>query len=168
MSETWKPVPGYEGRYEVSDLGRVRSLGFARGEKPRELVVCCGSQRYPYVNLQRKMHRVHTLVLTAFRGPAPAGCDASHLNDDPRDNRLVNLVWEPHRKSCQRRKPFDCNPRRGEAAPSAKLTEAQATQILALKRSGRTTIAVGAEFGVSNVQVGNIWRRKSWGHLPCV
>ena len=93
MSE-WRPVCGYEGRYEVSDAGEVRSL-----LRRRILVIRQrpGPRGYLRVTLSfdgvEKDYRVHVLVLEAFVGPRPDGQMARHLNDVRTDNRLENLAW---------------------------------------------------------------------------
>jgi hypothetical protein len=114
--ERWLPVAGYEGFYEVSDLGRVRSLDrwVRQGRWPgRSLrkgrvlrpVVWSPSAHYPAVTLsgergQRQRKRtVHELVLEAFRGPRPEPppgvyrMEARHLDSDPANNALSNLAW---------------------------------------------------------------------------
>lgn len=104
--EQWKPVVGYEGIYEVSDQGRVRSLGFdfigSGGRRfRRKGKVLAGSRSLNgriSIGLSRqgeKLHSryVHHLVLEAFLGPCPPGNECCHWNDDPSDNRLKNLRW---------------------------------------------------------------------------
>lgn len=106
-NETWKPVLGYEDLYEVSDLGRVRSLDRsfvnARGENRTysgKVLQSSVGNRYHQVTLSmsgtRRSHHVHRLVLEAFRGPCTEDQVARHLNDDPSDNRLENLAWGSH------------------------------------------------------------------------
>lgn len=89
---TWKPVPGYEGLYEVSDDGQVRSL-ISKGKILRPST----RNGYQRVGLSKEGKRtnfpVHRLVLLAFVGPAPEGAEACHWNDDPLENRLTNLRW---------------------------------------------------------------------------
>lgn len=100
-AEKWAPVPGYEGIYEVSDQGGVRSLDRrdSRGHMRRGkvLAAAAASGAHPTVALCRdgkqRSHYVHHLVLTAFAGPRPEGMWACHWNDDPRDNRFENLRW---------------------------------------------------------------------------
>lgn len=110
MAEQWRPVTGLEGRYEVSDRGRVRSktrmVRDSRGSirringkmlKPRK----SGNAPWGYwiVYLPDgkgwKNRYVHRLVLEAFKGPCPPTYEAMHLNDNGWDNRLENLVWGP-------------------------------------------------------------------------
>ena len=99
MQETWKAVQGYEGLYEVSDLGRVRSLVDKYGRK-RELILKLveDSRIYLYVNLCKncivKKHSVHRLVALAFiKGRDLFHDQVNHINENKTDNRAVNLEW---------------------------------------------------------------------------
>lgn len=105
--ERWLPVPGFEGRYSVSDLGRVRS-------EPRVVIRRDGrsfrisggfmtakfKHGYLMVKLHRPglkpewRHRVHLLVLGAFVGPRPPGLEGCHRDNDKNNNRLTNLRYD--------------------------------------------------------------------------
>ncbi|WP_414021392.1 NUMOD4 motif-containing HNH endonuclease [Microbacterium aurugineum] len=103
--ERWCPVPGYEGLYEVSDQGRVRSLdriGLAgqrltgrtlrpqRNSKSGHVVVAL------YRDGRKSFRKVHQVVAEAFIGPRPLGALTRHLNDVADDNRAVNLAYGTH------------------------------------------------------------------------
>lgn len=96
--ETWKPVKGAEGRYEVSDLGNVKSLVAPGGErvlKPYPHVK--SGHRMLALSVRRgevKMKYVHLLVLEAFRGDAPKGMEGCHSDGNPGNNALANLRWD--------------------------------------------------------------------------
>ena len=102
MAENWKPVVGYEGIYEVSDLGGIRALPRvdAQGGN-RRLRVFRPGRMDAWGHLGVKLRRdgvvrsfyVHTLVLEAFVGPRPPEMEGCHWNDIPDDNRLSNLRW---------------------------------------------------------------------------
>jgi len=106
--ERWLPVPGWEGLYEISCLGRVRSLprqtysGIRGGKvlKPREYRnKKSGRLQHLYVvftapGQKRMTYSVHKLVMLAFRGLCPEGMQVRHLNGNPADNRYPeNLVY---------------------------------------------------------------------------
>ena len=92
MNEIWKPIPGYEGRYQVSDQGRVMS--FVRNKKGIILRPGRMPQGHLSVALGRgNSHCVHKLVLLAFVGAAPEKYECLHINGIPSDNRLCNLRW---------------------------------------------------------------------------
>lgn len=105
--ERWLPVVGFDGLYEVSDLGRVRSLARvvphrSSGRLTLPERVMAGSRRatrkYQMVNLWKdgRQHAkyVHALVLEAFVGPRPPGYDACHYDGCVTNNRLDNLRWD--------------------------------------------------------------------------
>lgn len=107
--EQWLPVVGFEGFYEVSDHGRVRSLDrivyFRDGRKrrsPGRILKPWHSDRggYPVVGLKspnrnRKAH-VHILVLEAFVGPRPDGLACCHNDGNGLNNSLINLRWDTY------------------------------------------------------------------------
>lgn len=103
--ETWLPVVGYEGLYEVSDLGRLRSLARTVSRKDGRRVavrqrlksLSPGFGGYVDASLWRnnsdRRVRVHTLVLEAFVGPPPPGMECRHIDGNPSNNCLTNLQW---------------------------------------------------------------------------
>lgn len=103
-TEVWLPVVGFEGLYEVSDHGRVRSVdrSFTRSTgrsytvRGRVLKESKAGRGYPRVTLYQggpKARYVHRLVLEAFEGECPKGRIACHWDDDPTNNHLSNLRW---------------------------------------------------------------------------
>lgn len=101
MKENWKSIKGYAGLYEVSDLGNVRSL---KCGKVRVLKPSISHNGYYLVNLYKdgesKSFYVHSLVVTAFKGPIPAGMQVNHINEDKTDNRLENLEIVTAKQNC--------------------------------------------------------------------
>lgn len=91
MEEMWKDVVGYEGLYEVSDMGRVRTVKSGLIRKP---YIQEGYERISLSNKGERRNRlVHNLVLEAFVGPRPPEKEGAHGNGISTDNRLFNLRW---------------------------------------------------------------------------
>lgn len=100
--EVWKPVSSYEGIYEVSDAGRVRSVArfdaaghWRDGREMTTRADADGYLRVPLCKLGKKTsHGVHRLVLSAFEGEPQDGAHACHNDGNPANNRLTNLRWD--------------------------------------------------------------------------
>ncbi|MCA1806663.1 MAG: FAD-dependent thymidylate synthase, partial [Actinobacteria bacterium] len=99
-SEEWRSVPKFEGRYEVSSEGRVRSLINTRNKvrpEPYLKVQSVANNGYPSVSLsgdqKSTLRTVHSLVAEAFIGPRGDGIQVRHLNGNPLDSRLSNLCY---------------------------------------------------------------------------
>lgn len=165
MTEIFKPVPGYN-HYEVSNLGRVRSLsrvvpcgkGWTRTVRTRILKSRVNASGYESVWLTEKGKRtaftVHTLVLMAFVGPSN-GLQCCHGDGDPLNNKLSNLRWDtPKANSADRL---------AHGTYGFKITEMDVHDIRALYSTGNYTQAqVGAMFGIKQPQVSEIVNKKSW------
>lgn len=93
--EIWKPVSGYEGLYEVSNYGNVKSVNFNRTGKENLLKQHILKDGYVQVEFRkdrkRKCFKIHRLVWTAFNGQIPEDMQVNHINEDKTDNRLSNL-----------------------------------------------------------------------------
>lgn len=173
--ETWKAVPGYEGLYEVSDLGRVRSLDRIKrnGRRARGKILATPlSEGYPCCNLcldgKQILHRVHRLVTITFIGPAPDDADTvNHKDFDRTNNRLENLEWLSHGENLRHAHAADrCRSRRiykrGEAWRSERLSADQVLSIRSLRASGHSVISLAAMFHVSRTEVIRIVNRTVW------
>lgn len=157
-AEEWRPVKGHEGRYEVSSLGRVRSL--IRAE-PRILKPTRDWKGYHRVSLSGKTRTVHLIVLEAFHGPRPDGLQASHLNDDKDNNTSDNLAWETPRKNYDRRAE-NGGDTCGERSASAILTENDVREIRQLYAAGENYTDLGRRFGVHLTTIRKLIRGESW------
>ena len=105
MNEIWKAIEGYEGKYEVSNLGRVRSLhrkvatvhSSMRTIKGKTLVPWTDKDGYLHVNLwcecKMKSHMVHRLVAGAFIPNPDNMPEVNHKDEDKQNNRADNLEW---------------------------------------------------------------------------
>ena len=112
MEEVWKDIKGYEGIYQVSNFGRVKSLDhytmmkndIKRLQKGRELLPNHYSNGYTFVTLvnkgKRKQCLLHRLVLIAFKGEKK-GYEVNHIDENKDNNSLDNLEWVTHKYNCQ-------------------------------------------------------------------
>ena len=98
MAEIWIDIPDFIGIYQVSSLGKFKSLDRinAVGRKLKGKPLRFGKSGdyltvVLYKNGQRKTYLVHRIVWSAFNGPIPEGMTVNHINEDKTDNRLENL-----------------------------------------------------------------------------
>lgn len=177
MCEEWRPVAGYEGLYEVSDLGRVKSLRFRTKivnvlrSSPLILkpllvgITTCCYWRVDLSDNGKKAFYVHRLVLEAFSGPCPKGHQCGHLNGNPQDNRHENLKWITPGENQLMRFQHGTSIA-GERNPKAKLTWEQVDDIRRRVSDGETQASVAGDYGIRDTAVSRIVRRKSWKRRP--
>jgi NUMOD4 motif len=171
--ETWLPVPGWEGLYEVSDLGRIRSLkrGTVSGVRGGRILSQHLRRRYLAVLLSRPGTRftvnVHRLVLAAFAGPCPQGQQTRHGRGGALDNRLVNLSYgTPAENMADKVRDGTVGHigPSGERNGNAKLTAAIVDECRSCRAAGVTIAALARLHGVdqstmSVALAGKTWRR---------
>lgn len=98
MAEIWKPIIGYEGLFEISNLGRVKSLNYYGRGKPKVLELSAKGGKYIKVTLFKdgcqKTFTVHRLVAAAFLPePTPEQTQVNHIDGDKQNNYASNLEW---------------------------------------------------------------------------
>lgn len=168
--EIWRPVVRFEGWYEVSNLCRVRRVKPSSGARVGYILkTFIDRGGYPVVYLSKngkvKEICVHILMLEAFVGPRPEGCECNHKNGDLLDNRIENLEWVTHKENVQHAHRV-LGKHRGENHCNAKLTEKKVLRIRELHETGKyTQKELGKMSGCSDVNVGSIVRRRTWKHI---
>ena len=175
MSERWKDIPGYEGLYQASNLGRVKRLGGTPKTVNDRILnghaIPTGYlQVFLYSDAEGIPHYVHRLVCAAFHGPPPTEKhEVNHLNGVRGDNRAGNLQWvtcsENHRHAYRvlGRKPPDTH---GEASGMAKLSRRDVRRIREMYATGKYQQAeLGRMFGVKRKTIWDIVHRHTWTHI---
>lgn len=166
--ERWLPIPGYEGHYEVSDLGRVRSLWFGRTKLIKPYLSTTG---YYTVFLSNddgsKRYKLHRLVLLAFVGPPFLGdYHACHNDNNKTNNSLSNLRWDTRKGNfADKKKHGTENDYKGFKHPQVKMTENKIREIRAEILKGKSTRCIAKELGVGRTTVQMIGNGKRWSEV---
>ena len=168
--EIWRDIPGYEGAYQASSLGRIRSL-------PRLIPVYDSIRRVMYqrpvpggilrqavcdkaghvsVHLGKYCRGipVHQLVMLAFQGYPPPGLEAMHLNGIPTDNRPENLQYGTHSQNMTDMYRLGKGP--------LKLTPEEVRQIRFGLACGWSPKELAAVYGVSDTCIWRIRKRRRY------
>lgn len=177
MTEIWKPVAGYVGFYEVSSIGRVRSLprvtlgcrdGSTRMLKGKVISKKVLDSGYVQTTLCRegvcKAYRLHRIVLEAFVGPCPEGQEGCHNDHNRGNNVLKNLRWDT-KSANQKDRIANGTAPRGANNGAAKLTAVSVIGIRRQIEDGKTLKALAAEYGVSLSTVDAVKARRTWNHI---
>jgi hypothetical protein len=169
QNEIWKQIPNYEGLYDVSNLGRVRSyqnFGFALKDNPKMMKQT--KNKYGYVGLtlckkgKREQVEVHRIVARAFLPHSGCGMQIDHINGVKTDNRVENLEWVTPKENTLRSVANGLKPT-GERHWKSKLTQKQVKEIRTLYKTGKYSHRkLGAMFGVTHVNIGQIVRNETW------
>lgn len=165
--EKWLPVKEYEGEYEISNFGRVKSLtrvvsngrGGVLHVEGRILNFSPNSNGYLYARFrtERKKKYIHHLVAEHFIGERPAGAHIDHIDGNRTNNDVANLRY--------------CTPKENISKPGskngfAKLTESEVLQIRAKYVWRKYGVGIlSKEFNIHPTHVHDIVTRKRWTHI---
>lgn len=176
--EIWKDVPGYEGQYQVSDQGRVRSLartvvvprtkwGRQGTRKINEAVMSLQTDQRNrvFVALRRdgsaKRFTVASLVAAAFIAPRPEGLLVLHGDGDSTNNCVNNLRYGDHVDNMADARQHGTLTQ-GEKQWLSKLTADEVKFIRITNLSGNY---LASQYGVTPACISAIRQRKNWKHV---
>lgn len=178
MDEIWKNIEDYKGAYQVSNLGRVRSLDrYVNGKymmprkirgKIRALQVCHNG--YLVVGLYKcqkiKLCKVHRLVAKEFlsNDKLKNKVQINHINLNKKDNRVVNLEWVSGLENRSHAHFKGAYPK-GENAKNSRITDIQAIEVGELLKEEVSFSKIKSITGVSISTIGNIKMCRGWKHL---
>lgn len=177
--EIWKPVAGFEGYYEVSCLGRIKSLarliartsrlGNVHHRVQAERILALGPHTsgyrcaHLYKEGDRRATLLHIVVAEAFLGPKPSpDMEVRHLDGDKDNCAAANLAWGTHQENVDDQVGHGTR-RVGEKHVGAKLTVESVRAIR--QRAGEPQQELADEFGCTFSNISAIQLRKSWRHV---
>jgi len=170
----WKPIRGYEGLYEVSDEGRVKSLPksfndlkLKRVRTYPERLLKPSVLKYGHLRVSlykegvKKEFLVHRLVMMNFISECPEGMECLHIDGNPSNNNLTNLRWGTSKENSE-----DCITHktiaRGKRLPQTKLTE---DQVKVIREDSRSSNIIAEEYNLTGSYVRSLKRRETWSWL---
>lgn len=184
--EKWRDALEYEGIYQVSNTGLVRSLDrsivqtngvkiSSKGRSLRLYTHYLGYIRTSFcVMKNRKYHYVHRLVYEAFKGKLPEGLEINHIDGVKANNNLDNLEAVTRAANIRHAYRNGLNsPKLGEESFLSKLTEAE---VLDIRNTLSHTIGVhgrhinlkkevAQKYNISTDNINRILRRDTWKHI---
>jgi hypothetical protein len=164
-TEEWRPVVGFEGLYEVSNLGRIKRSSASYRKKPGDLVKTPFDGKYLRCNLWRdgkcRSVLLHRVVAAAFLGmPGPTD-QVNHIDGNKLNNRIENLEWTSPSGNIQHALRFGLKDS-GETHEFAKLTEADIRDIRCALDRGVSGAELARKYGVTKSNISCIKHGRSW------
>lgn len=175
--EEWKPIRGYEREYEISNMGRVRSLNRIVTQKSGQVYPMTGKILSPSkdgcgylfvsltVNGLGKKVKVHRLVAEHFIANYRQKPQVNHIDGDKNNNSHSNLEWCTNQENYDHSWATGLRKYNGEGAPNNKLSTKEVEEIRAAYIKGDTNFGakpLARRYGVSNTTIRNIVKNKKW------
>lgn len=175
-NEIWKDIPGFEGIYQASNIGQIKSLERIRNGggsiskcRIKERILKPRKNKVGYLHLmicnngKRSTHSIHRLVAIAFLPNYLNKPTVNHKNGNKLDNRVENLEWATFSENTNHGFENGLN-KRGELHFLTNLTKSDVLEIRRLSSIGEKQRVIGDKFGISLKAVSDIVRRKNWKH----
>jgi hypothetical protein len=170
IGERWKSIINYEGLYEISSFGNIKSLYSTKILKLKK------NKKFKYlaINLHKnnicKTFYIHRLVLETFIGPCPLGMECRHLDGNPKNNKLENLCWgtrSENRKDAIKHGTFYfCPGYKGSKNPNVKLNNWKVRIIKRLLEDEYLTqIEIAEIFNINPRTISAINKNKLWNYI---
>lgn len=179
--EIWLDIPGYEGWYQASSEGHIKSMARSTPTRnrwgpclynaPEKIVqgrLCEGYRRVTLCVAGKIKHEfVHKLVALAFHGPCPDRCSqVAHWDGDKLHNRPENLRWATAKENAEDRVRHGLTANQfGERHSNNKLTNAQVLAIRSTPRYRGVNRDLAKEHSVTPQTIGKIRRGERWPHI---
>jgi len=176
IMEIWKDIKDYEGYYQISNLGRVKSLyRIIKHEAKGEIIILqkilkvwfsSGYFRITlWKNNKRKTKTIHRLIALNFIPNPENKKEINHKNGIKTDNRIENLEWCTHKENMHHAIKNGLINCKGESSLSSKLIEKEILLIRKKRKEGYTYEALAKQFNVHLVTIFRIIKRRTWKHI---
>ena len=170
MNEIWKDIKNFENKYQVSNLGNIRSLNYNRQNICKNVsltIVGAGYLSFNFCKGGKKIRlSAHRLVAQAFIPNPYNKPDINHKNGIKTDNYIENLEWVTKKENQKHSHVMGlAASQKGENNPFSKLTEKDIYKIRELFDNGVSGSKIGKMFGITSLYAGRIKNRKVWRHL---
>ena len=161
MQEVWKPIPGYEGLYEISNIGSLKSYAPHPRYKPGRIIKSVMDDK-GYIQYSlckagvKRLYKIHQLVMLAFVGPQQKGIYVNHKNGIRHDNRLENLEYVTPSENIKH--AYDClamlknRPRGIGSHHCAKFTNEEVRDIRIRRNRGESWESITKHFNRCSMQ----------------
>ena len=164
MKEIWKNIDGFEGKYLVSNLGRIKSI------KRNLIKIQKITWAYKSINLWKDAKctcfRVHRLIAIAFIPNPKNKPQVNHKDGDKLNNNSKNLEWMTSSENTKH--SFDNNLQQkgnGELNSMSKITESEVLQIRKLYNEGQKLVPISKQFDISFQAISKIVNKQRWKHI---
>ncbi len=173
MGEIWKQIVGYEGCYEISSLGSVKSMERVvingvrnKSIKSRILKQWATPTGYIYVTLSkngvRKNEIVHILAATAFIDNPDKKPQVNHIDGVKSNNRICNLEWNTAKENCDHKINVLKKHNKGDSHPSSKLNSLEVESIRKMYTDGVRQSIISEKYSIAKNHVSDIVNYRKW------
>jgi hypothetical protein len=175
--EVWLDIPDYEGLYQASSFGRIRSIDRkilckdGRSKLIKGTTLTPTKTKHGYLALALccngvpQTHTVHKLVSRAFLGFRPEQMQVNHLDGNKSNNAASNLEYCTPSENTRHAFRTGLNLSKGEVNPSAKLKANDIKSIVARASNGETLRSIAASYGLVVSSIWAIVNNKAWRHI---
>ncbi len=163
MDTIWQIIPGFDN-YEASNTGFIRNKNTLR------ILKSSSKNKYNhqivglYTDNKHYNCGVHVMILLTFKGPRPEGKQTRHLDGNPLNNNLSNLVYGTHGENTDDRVLHGTN-KPGASNGNSKLSEEDVIKIRSYSSSGKSQRQIATIFSVSQTNVRDIIKKRIWKHI---
>lgn len=173
----WMDVVGFEGSYQISNTGVVKSCdrtvlmknAVLRRVPGKIMSLHDNSNGYRFVNLvsngKRQFFLVHRLVAAAFVHRIDGNEYVNHKNGNKHDNSADNLEWVTRKQNINHAFQLGILSHSGEKNSQSKLTEESIAIIRQLRKKGERAVEIANKFGISRRRIYDIVNLKGWKHV---